>query len=173
MIDKNKEPHKNFAQYLQDGLIKKSKNEISKEMYIKNSNLSLNLAEECMNSNLNPYIWIVVMSYYSMFYIANAVLLKLGYKTGNKIVHKITNDALIVLVKDKIKKGILENYENVKDDALDIASIRSDEIIEFYELELNKRSRFQYKMTESIQKQKANTSLKRAREFIFEMKKLL
>jgi len=175
MIDKGrkKEAEKNFAQYLRDGLIKKDDNETAKAMYIKNAELSLNLAEECMNSTLKPHIWVVVISYYSMFYIANAVLLELGYKTGERIVHKVTNDALIVLVLNKIAKGLLDEYENAKVDALEIASIKSDEIITFYSLELDKRSRFQYNMTESIQEQKANTSLKRARQFMFEMKKLL
>jgi len=171
--ERRKEAQQNFAQYLQDGLIKKEKNETAKAMYAKNADLSLNLAEECMNSSLKPYIWVVVISYYSMFYIANAVLLELGYKTGDKVAHKVTNDALIVLVMDKIKKGLLEEYENAKEDALEIASIRSDEIIAFYGLEMDKRSRFQYDMTESIQEQKANTSLKRARQFMLEMKKLL
>ena len=108
-----------------------------------------------------------------MFYIANAVLLELGYKTSSKVVHKVTNDALIVLVTDKIKKGLLEEYETAKKDALEIASIKSDEIIGLYTLELDKRSRFQYDMAESIREQKANTSLKRAKEFMLEMKKLL
>lgn len=175
MIDKDrkKESQQNFANYLQEGLIKKEKNEIAKAMYIKNAELSLSLAEECMNSSLRPYIWVVVISYYSMFYIANAVLLELGYKTGDKIVHKVTNDALIVLIMDRIKKGLIEEYETAKEDALEIASIKSEEIIGFYSMELDKRSRFQYKMTESIQEQKANTSLKRARIFMLEMKKLL
>lgn len=175
MIDakRKKEAQQNFSQYLQDGLVKKEKNETAKEMYLKNADLSLNLAEECMNSNLKPYLWVVVVSYYSMFYIANAVLLELGYKTSDKIVHKVTNEALLVLVIDKIKKGLLEEYENAKEDALQIASIKSDEIIESYSLEMDKRSRFQYDMTESIQEQKANTSLKRAKQFMLEMKKLL
>jgi len=175
MIDKERKEKalKNFAQYLQDRLIKKEKNDAAKAMYIKNANLSLNLAEECMNSNLKPYIWVVVISYYSMFYIANAVLLELGYKTGSKIVHKVTNEALIVLVMAKIKKGLLEEYENAKEDALEIASIKSDEIIALYGLEMEKRSRFQYNMAESIQEQKANTSFKRAKQFMLEMKKLL
>ena len=175
MIDKKriKEARQNFAQYLQEGLIKKENNETAKAMYAKNADLSLNLAEECMNSTLKPYIWVVVISYYSMFYIANAVLLELGYKTGDKVVHKVTQDALIVLVRDKIRKGLLEEYENAKEDALEIASIKSDEIIAFYGLEMDKRSRFQYNMTESIQEQKANTSLNRAKQFMLEMKKLL
>ena len=175
MIDqgKKKEAKLNFDKCMQDGLIKKEKNETARQMYIRNAELSLALAEECMSSALMPYLWVVVISYYSMFYIANAVLLNMGYKTGDKIVHKVTSDALIVLVMDKIKKELLEEYEDAKEDALEIASIRSEEIMAFYSLEMNKRSRFQYDMTESIQEQKAKTSLRRAREFILEMKKLL
>lgn len=175
MIDtkQKKEAKQNFDKYLQEGLIKKEKNETARAMYIKNAEQSLNLAEECMNSELRPYLWVVVISYYSMFYIANAVLLQLGYKTGSKVVHKVTSDALIVLVMDKIKKGLLEEYEDTKEDALEIASIKSEEIIAFYSMEMDKRSRFQYNMTETIQEQKANTSLKRAREFMLEMEKLL
>ena len=175
MIDakQKKEAKQNFDRYLQDGLIKKEMNETARQMYIKNSELSLQLAEDCMINPIRPYLWVVVISYYSMFYIANAVLLQLGYKTGSKVVHKVTSDALIVLVMDKIKKGLLEEYEDTKEDALEIASIKSEEIIAFYSMEMDKRSRFQYNMTETIQEQKANTSLKRAREFMLEMKKLL
>jgi len=108
-----------------------------------------------------------------MFYIANAVLLQHGYKTGSKIVHKVTSDALIVLIMDKIRKELLEEYEDIKEDALEIASIKSEELIAFYELEMDKRSKFQYEMTENIKEQKALTSLKRAKEFIHEMRKLL
>ena len=116
MIDskRKKEAQQNFANYLQDRLIKKEKNDTAKAMYFKNADLSLRLAEECMNSTLKPYLWAVVISYYSMFYIANAVLLELGYKTGDKVVHKVTNDALIALVMDKLKKGLLEEYENIR-----------------------------------------------------------
>jgi len=163
----------NFDRYLQDGLVKKERNETARQMYLKNAESSLQLAEECMSSPLRPYLWVVVISYYSMFYMANALLLNLGYKTGHKIAHKVTSDSLMVLVIDKLRKGLLEEYEDAKEDALEIASIRSEEVIAFYAMELDKRSRFQYDMTESIQEQKARTSLKRAKEFIFEMKKLL
>ncbi len=171
--DKKREAQQNFAQYLEDGLIRKERNETAKAMYMKNADMSLKLAEECMNSSLKPHIWVVVISYYSMFYVANALLLELGYKTGDKIAHKVTNDALIVLVTDKIKKGLLQEYEDAKEDALELASMRSEEIIGFYGQELEKRSRFQYEMTDSIREQKASTSLKRARSFMLEMKKLL
>lgn len=171
--ERKKQAQKNFAQYLEEGLIKKKKNETAKNMYIKNADLSIRLAQECLQSNLRPYIWVIVMAYYSMFYIANAALLNIGYKMGDKIVHKVTNDALIVLVRDKIQEGLLEEYEKAKQDALEIASVKSDEIIGFYGMELSKRSRFQYEMTESIKEEKANTSIERAKQFLFEIKKLL
>ena len=124
--EKKKEAKQNFDKYLQDGLLKKKKNETAKAMYIKNAELSLNLAEECINSALNPYLWVVVISYYSMFYIANAVLLHLGYKIGSKVVHKVTSDALIVFVRNKLKKELIEEYENAKEDATELISIKTD-----------------------------------------------
>ena len=163
----------NFSQYLREGLIEKKKNEEAKKMYIHNSDISLKLAEKMLDDPLKPYLWSVVISYYSMFYMANAVLLHLGYKTGHRIVHKVTSDALIVLVLDKLKKELLEEYENIRNDALEIASMKSEELLKNYEMELDKRSKFQYNMTLNIQEQMARTSVKRAIEFVLEMKKLL
>ncbi len=142
-------------------------------MYIHNSDMSLKLAEKMLGDPLKPYLWSIVIAYYSMFYIANAVLLHLGYKTGRKIVHKVTSDALIVLVTDKLKRELIEEYENIKEDVMEIASTRSEELIKTYELELDKRSKFQYNMTLKVQEQFARTSIKRASEFILEMKKIL
>jgi len=175
MIDekRKKEAQSNFSRYLQEGLLKKEHNDLAMNKYIENADISLKTANELMQSQLKPYLWVIVTSYYSMFYMANAVLLSYGYKTQDKIAHKVTSDALIVLVVDKIRKGLLEEYEDAKEDALEIASVKSEEIIGFYSMEMDKRSRFQYNMTETIQEQKANTSLKRAREFVIEIKKLL
>lgn len=66
------------------------------------------------------------------------------------------------------KKEAKQNFDKYLQDGL-----IKKEIIAFYSMEMDKRSRFQYSMTETIQEQKANTSLKRAREFMLEMKKLL
>lgn len=167
------EAKNNFDSYLREGLIKKERNEAAFNTYIKNSDLSLKLAEKLINDELKPYLWVVVCSYYSMFYIANAVLLKLGYKISYKIVHKVTNDALIVLVMNKLKKELLEEYEKIMDDALEIASAKAENIIENYNFEMDKRSKFQYEMSEEIKLEKAKTSFARAKEFVFEMRKLL
>lgn len=175
MIDdkRKKEAKDNFDNYLKEGLIKKEINKISEEMYLKNAELSLQTADELSRSLLKPHLWVIVTAYYAMFYAANAVLLHLGYKTQDKIVHKVTSDALIVLVLDKLKKGIFEEYEFVQHDALEIASIKAEELIETYDFELGKRSRFQYNMLEQTKENKAMKSLQRAKEFILEMKKLL
>ena len=108
-----------------------------------------------------------------MFYMANALLLQYGYKTQDKIAHKVTSDALIVLVLDKLRKELLDDYEAIQKDALEIASAKAESVIESYSLELDKRSTFQYNMLEQTKESKARTSLKRASEFVFELKKLL
>ena len=104
-----------------------------------------------------------------MFYLANACIYKLGYKIGDKIAHKLTSDSLIVLVKDKLANHYLEEYEQEKEQALAI----SENIIENYDFERNKRSKFQYETTEEIKSSKANTSLQRAKEFALEIENLM
>ncbi len=175
MIDdsRKKEAHVHFNGYLEEGLLKKEKNELAMNKYIENADLSLKLAYELMQSPLKPYLWVIVTSYYSMFYMANAVLLHFGYKTQNKIVHKITSDALIVLVLSKLQKELLEAYEAIQSDALEIASAQAESVIESYFLELDKRSKFQYNMLEQTKEAKARTSLARASDFVFELRKLL
>lgn len=164
---------KNFDRYLEEGLLKKENNDISKEMYLKNAEQSLLVAKELSISSLKPHLWVIVTSYYSMFYAANAVLLKLGYKVGDKIAHKITNDALIVLVLNRLKKELLEDYEEIQKDALCISNAKAEEVVDSYYYVLDKRSRFQYNMLEDLKENISVTSLKRAKEFLFEMKKLL
>lgn len=104
-------------------------------------------------------------------YIANAILYKLGYKVGEKISHKITADALIVFVRNKLRKSLLEEYEKAQEEAL--AGIKADSLIEKFDQERKKRSSVQYEMKEFELHGKAKTSLNVAKEFLFEMEKLL
>jgi len=145
-------------------------------MYIENSNLSLETAQKLLSlesQNYQPYLWIIISSYYAMYYIANAVLLKIGYKVGDKISHKVTSDALIVFARGKLKKELIEEYETVKEDVLEIISSKADSLLESLDFEREKRSKFQYQMDEKIKKSKALISLERAKQFVFELKKLL
>lgn len=175
MIDKPRieQAQKNVRQYVEDGLLKKEKQELAKQRYIENSQQSLNLANSLLTHPSKPYSWIIVISYYAMFYISNAILLHFGYKTQEKIVHKVTNEALIVFILPKLTKELLEEYEEIKENALEIAQATAEELVTSYSLELNKRSQFQYNMLEETKAAKAKTSVERASKFIFEMKKLL
>ncbi len=166
----------NVRQYLEEGLLKKQKNETAKKMYLENVDLSLQTAQKLLSledREYKPYLWIIVTSYYAMYYAANAVLLELGYKVGDKISHKVTVDALVVFVRNKLKKQLLEEYESLKEDVLEITSQKTDGLIQSLDLERQKRSQFQYQMDEQVKREKALTSLERAKLFVFEMKKLL
>ncbi|MBI5881321.1 hypothetical protein HZB90_04280 [archaeon] len=168
-----REAKSNMKAYLADGLITKQPfRQIVFDTYMRNHQESLDLAEHVHKNSLSN-LWTIVISYYSMFYIANAVLYKKGFKVGTKLAHKITADALIELVRDKLKRSLLEDYENMKEEAMEIAGTKADEIISSFDREREKRSMFQYETTEEIKNSKAQTSFQRAKEFSLEMQKLL
>ena len=167
-----KEAQDNFRAYLQDGLVVKKKEFEQRIFNIleNNANESLKIAEKLFD-NQDSWLWTIVISYYSMYYIANAVLYKMGYKVGEKIAHKVTADCLISLVRGKLKASLLEQYEEMQQEAL--AGIKADEIIQSFDYERKKRSIFQYETTEEVKQEKAKVSLERAKEFVNEMKKLV
>ena len=158
-----------FKNYLRDGLIKKeSFQDIIYQTYLKNAAESLNVANEIFK-NKTSSLWVVVSSYYSMFYIASAYLYKKGYKAGQEIVHQVVNEALIVLSKSDLEKHFLEEYEEEKEKAL----AASENLLKDYEFEKTKRARFQYETTEEIKEAKAKTSLERAKNFVAVIRQLL
>lgn len=175
MIDTNriKEAESNVRTYLNEGLIKKeSINRDAIGVLLRNADESLSTAVK-LNADKTSDLWVIVCSYYSMFYIANAVLRTLGYKIEEKIAHKVTADALIVHVRNKLKTSLIEEYEDTKQEALTLAGMKADSIVETFDQEKNKRSTIQYTTDDIEKKAKAQTSLKRSKKFSVEMKKLL
>ena len=168
-----KEAESGVKSYLSEGLLKKeSFNSLVYNILMVNSNESIETAN-FLSSNKKSNLWIIVSSYYSMFYIANAVLYKLGYKVGEKIPHKVTSDALIVYVRNKLKDKLIEDYEEIKEEALLIAKNKAEGLLENFDFERKKRGFIQYQTKEIEKASKAITSLDRAKTFVFEMKKLL
>jgi len=168
-----KEAVSNVKSYLSEGLIKKTsadKNVI--DILLRNAKESLRVADEVHQKNLSE-LWVIVCSYYAMYYYANAVLLKLGYKVGEKIVHKVTADAIIVYVRGKLKESLIEEYEETKEEALNLAGMKADELVASFDFERTKRSLIQYRTIDIEKQSKAKTSLQRAKEFTKEMEKLL
>lgn len=163
------EAQTNMKHYLSEGLIKKHifREEIF-AVFMDNSNESLEVSQYLADKS---DLWTIVTAYYSMFYISNAILLKLGFKVGEKIPHKVASDAMIVLVRSKLKDSLFKDYEDAQNEAL--AGIKADSLLEEFDLERKKRGLFQYETTKSEKHSKAQTSLKRAKNYVFEMKKLL
>src|SRR3989338_8810183 len=153
-----KEAEENVRDYLKDGLLRKAvlSNDVF-DVYLKNSSESIELAKDIFKNNKSN-LWVIVTSYYSMYYMANALLCNFGYKVGEKISHKVTADALIVFARNKIRTSLLDDLENAMDEAMDLASVKTDEMISDFEHERTKRSRFQYKMPEQAKERHAKTS---------------
>jgi uncharacterized protein (UPF0332 family) len=175
MLDKKtiEEARTNVRRYLDSGQLAQEKfQEIVFKVLIDNSRESLETADFLAKNNKSK-LWMIVCSYYSMFYIANAVLYKLGYKVGDQTPHKVTSDALIVYVKDKLRGSLLDDYEEIKEEAMLLAQNKAEGLIENFDKEREKRSRIQYRTEEIEKTAKANTSLQRAKEFVKEMEKLL
>ncbi len=159
----------NFRIYLRDGLIKRANfQEIIYQTYFNNAIESLKVAEETFK-NKTSSLWVIVASYYSMFYIACAYIYKKGYKTSHEIVHQVANEALIVLAKHDLENHFLEEYEEEKEKAL----LACENLLDNYEFEKLKRSQFQYETTGKIKESKAKTSLERAKSFVAVMRHLL
>lgn len=162
-----KEAEKNVKLYLEEELLKKIKpHKKIIDILVQNTQESLIEGERTKSS-----LWKIVISYYSMFYITNAVLVKLGYKVGEKIAHKVTSDALIVYVRNKLSKELIKEFDSAQNEAL--SGIKADQIVELFDFERSKRGTFQYSTTETAKKTKAETSLKRAKDFVLAMRTLL
>jgi hypothetical protein len=109
-----------------------------------------------------------------MYYIANTIIYKMGFKIGSQISHKVASDTLIHIVRPKLKETLIESFENSQKQALSLMdSEKLDDIILSLDMERKKRSDFQYEIGIDIKKSKSETSFTRAKVFQFEMNKLL
>lgn len=169
-----KEAENNVKNYFNDNLlykVKESNIEI-KKIYIKNAKESLKMANIALTQDISA-LWCTVCSYYAMFYYANALLYHYWYKVGDKIAHKVTSDSLIALVREKLKKSILENYEELEKEAQEFAQLKSETIIENFDFERGKRNKYQYSTSDEIKFSKGKTSFQRAKEFVYLVEEIL
>jgi len=133
--------------------------------------------------DFESYLWVIVSSYYAMFYAATAILAKQGIRATGQIVHKVTADALIHFFgsNEKLAK-LLEQYEEAQAVGLELVGQeelmkrmkkKADELIIAYEGERKKRSKFQYDIGVQAKRGYAQASLERAKDFVFEIGKLV
>jgi uncharacterized protein (UPF0332 family) len=201
MIEKERieEAKRNVKIYIEDGLLKTGDKDAAKfvEFFMANAESSLRTAsilqeisdEDSLkvtlkvSSDFESYLWVIVSSYYSLFYAATAILAKQGIRATGQIVHKVTADALIhfFVSNEKLAK-LLEQFEEAQTVGLELVGReelmkrmqkKADELIISYEGERKKRSKFQYDIGVQAKRGYAQTSLQRARDFVFEIRKLL
>jgi len=195
------EAEKNIKHYFKECLLKKDSDHAKfVKFYINNAKMSFQLANflQKLSSNKETrriadfpedfecFLWVVVTSYYSMFYIANAAMAKLGLKVGERIVHKITQDALLVyfIKNKKLAKSFLEDYKQTKSEVLGLMNVNEEELLKDFQIKAkeliatfgyqrNKRGEFQYDITKTAKEHVAQLSLDRAKSFIQEMIKII
>lgn len=201
MINKERldEAKRNVKLYMDDELLKVGDKEAPRfvDFFMANAESSLRTAsilqqisdENALKETLKvgmdfeSYLWVIVSSYYAMFYAATAILAKQGIRAAGQIVHKVTADALIHFLgsNEKLAK-LLEQYEEAQTVGLELVGReelmkrmkrKADELIIAYEGERKKRSKFQYDIGIQAKRGYAQASLERAKDFVFEIGKLV
>lgn len=193
------EAERNVRQYIQDGLLKVKDKDAPRfvKFFMSNAESSLRTAsileqisdDDATKDSLRvergfeTYLWVIVCSYYSMYYAATALLASREIRVTGQIVHKVTSDALIHYFASNMKLAkLLEQYEEARSAGLKLTGRnelmrqvekKADELIVAYESERKKRSRFQYDIGVQAKRGFAQTSLDRAKEFVFEIGKIL
>jgi len=201
MINKERieEAKRNVKQYVDDGLLKINDKDAARfvDFFMANAEASLRTASILQHisdddtlketlkvgSDFESYLWVIVSSYYAMFYAATAILAKQGIKSSGQIVHRVTADALIHFFGSNAKLAkLLEQYEEAQTVGLELVGReelmkkmqkKADELIVSYESERKKRSKFQYDIGIQAKRGYAQASLERARNFVFEITKLI
>ncbi|MEK6952378.1 MAG: hypothetical protein AABX29_05155 [Nanoarchaeota archaeon] len=180
----------NTGRLIKEGSIIKEKDGKFVNFFLNNSKNSLDTAkllfEASTNQRLkhslgfpefNSFLWVVNSSYYSMFYMARALFEKNGIKIKTELsVHEVTFNALVYYfyLTRKLEKSIVESFQEASEEAKDIlGKEKAKVLIEDYYSEKDKRGRFTYEMGEVAMRNKAQTSLERAKRFNEEIRKLL
>ena len=201
MMEKKRieEASRNVRQYITDGLLKTRDNESKRlvSFFMDQAERSLRTAPVIfelstdgaakdrmrLERDFESHLWVIVTSYYSMFYAALALLASQGIRAGRQLVHKVVADALLhFFISNKRLAKMLEDYEEARDTSLELIGReelmkhlekRADELIVAYEREREKRGKFQYDVGEMAMRGYAETSLQRARDLVSEARKIL
>ena len=187
MLDgKHKEESKSLIKQLIDTgqIIKPGAGEV--KFFLDKSVESFNLAKRILEisedeeDNLKSYMWVVAISYYSMFFAGSSLLAFFNHRIDEERgIHKLTYHALIYyfLVDDnKLQKHFIEEYQDAYTEAeelLKISESKAFSMIQDFDFEMAKRKRFTYEMGEIAELNKARTSIKRANDFLTEARKII
>lgn len=194
MLD-DKKIERNIAALRNEGEITKDeKNKKLVEFYVENALVSLNTAKILSSISLNAslkkqfdfvddkfesHLWIINTSYYSMFYMAGALLAKIGIKIKSSIgIHEKTFQALVYYfyLSKKIAKHYIEEFKEAQEESKELLGMmqgRVKDLMVKYDFEMDKRAKFTYNIGLKAKEGKASTSLKRALEFYNECLRIM
>lgn len=192
MLDekKLKEAESRVKHYLDQGIIKTKQKKEFVDFFLSNAKKSLTSAnvlydlstdkdmqEKTGYTNFDGFLWVVNTCYYSMFYMARALLESEGIKIKSDMsIHSVTFDAVInfFYLNGKLQKKLIEEFAESLEEAAEILGRqKADLLMEDYFFEKGKRAIFTYRTEEIVIKAKAKTSLERARRFIKEIRKII
>ncbi|HLC19875.1 MAG TPA: hypothetical protein VJK72_03075 [Candidatus Nanoarchaeia archaeon] len=129
-----------------------------------------------IDRHFESFLWVVVSSYYSMFYASLALLAQHNIKVGEQSKHKVVADTLIAqFIANKRLAKLLEGYEKTKETALGLiaAEEKAKELVEHFDFEREKRNTLQYELGAEAKQNLARTSLNRASAFVAEIRLIL
>lgn len=192
MLDekKLKETQSRIKQYLTEGVIKTKQEKEFVSFFMKNAEKSLATAtvlydlstkresQEKLNLvDFDGFLWVVNASYYSMFYIARALLENEGIKINTDLsVHAVTFDAVITFfyLNGTLQKRLIEDFAESMEEATELlGQQKAESLVQDYFYEKRKRAQLTYSTEEVVIKAKAKTSLDRAEMFMKEIRKII
>ncbi len=176
---------------IKEGMIDKTKESRFVGFFLENSKNSLETAKLLMNvsssadskqklgmpESYSGFLWVINASYYSMFYMARALLESDGIKIKSEAsVHSATLAAFIYyfFLTGKLEKKLVEDLADAEEEAFSLLGKgRASGLIEDYMREKKKRGIFTYELGAVAMQNKAETSLSRAKQFCEEIRKAL
>lgn len=192
MLDNKKleQIKKRIKRFLDEGIISKKKNDLYVNFFLENSINSLETADalfklstELSSSeklgfvNFNGFLWVINASYYSMFYLARALIEKNKLKLNTEqSIHALTFDVLVYFffLTGRLKRILIDDLEYAKDEATQLlGQKKAEELINSYMSEKSKRAEFTYETGKRAMEAKAKTSLERAKRFNQEIRKII
>lgn len=161
-----------------DFFLKNSKNSLETAKLLFEVSTKQNLKEYLGVPDFDGFLWVINSGYYSMFYAARALLESIGLKIKERdySIHKLTFEALVyyLYLTGKLERKLIESFaESASESAEVLGKEKAEKLIEDYMFERSKRSQFTYEMGLLAIRNKAQTSLDRAKGFVEETRKIL
>ena len=192
MLDEKriKEIQKRVPRFLKEGIVVKGEAVRFVPFFMKNARDSLDsarllyevstsedLKKQTGYPDFNGFLWVINSSYYSMFYMARALLESEGIKIKTQMsIHAVVFDTVVqyFYCTGKLEKSFVQDFEDAKDDSADLLGReKAKELIDDYFHEKRKRGMFTYELGVTAMQNKALTSLERAKRFNEEIRKML